>query len=89
MISRLAWRLAIVEKAKENATRPPLEMDNHHNALACPYCNPEGQLEAAVVEHAVAHWFTQGGHEFGDIGQPTNVDELISAILAAVRRSRQ
>lgn len=39
-----------------------------------------------TLESAIAHWFTQGGkEEFGDIGQPQSADELISAILVAVR----
>jgi hypothetical protein len=38
------------------------------------------------IATAVSHWFTQGGKaEFGDIGDPTNADELISAILRVVR----
>lgn len=30
------------------AAMPPIELDNHHNALACPYCNPKG-LTLAVL----------------------------------------
>jgi anti-sigma factor ChrR (cupin superfamily) len=36
-------KLAKPEDAREYRRRTGIEVDNHHNALTCPYCNP-GQL---------------------------------------------
>ena len=42
--------------------------------------------ERLVIDHCVAHWDVQGGAaEFGELGHPTNPDELISTILQKVR----
>lgn len=41
--------------------------------------------ESDVMAQAVSHWFCQGGEQrFGAIGNPTNADELIAAILRQV-----
>ena len=42
-----AWHQKLIEQVDrwadtlDHLARQP-ELDNHHNALACPYCNPKG-----------------------------------------------
>lgn len=46
----------------------------------------DAQVEA--IREVVDHWFVQGGRsQFGDLGAPSNADELVSAILRQVRAS--
>ncbi len=56
-------------------------------ALSTPSPVSRAEMEREVIDHVVAHWFTQGGEaQFGYIGRPTNADEVVSNILEAVRR---
>jgi len=41
--------------------RPPLDTTNHHNALACPHCNPKGlklapMAERQALEALIVEW---------------------------------
>jgi hypothetical protein len=38
----------------DDAGRPRVDISNHHNALACPYCNPKGLVTPAEVAALVA-----------------------------------
>jgi hypothetical protein len=51
---------------------------------------PEASIERRVLDDVRSHWFVQGGHaEFGPIGEEhASADEVVSAILSAVRSSR-
>lgn len=41
---------AAISKAEySGVAQTPLDITNHHNALKCPYCNPEGLAFAAPV----------------------------------------
>lgn len=50
---------------------------------------PAAATEEVVIDHIEAHWFTQGGAaQFAPLNLPAkNADGIISAILAAVRKS--
>lgn len=69
---------------------PKVELDNHHNALACPYCNPNGRLidpylvaQAPATDLTVAASFVLGGWS-----RTTHNDaELLAAIREGIERS--
>jgi hypothetical protein len=48
---------------------------------------PPTTKEADVIAQVCSHWFAQGGEaQFGPIRECQNADEVISAILEAIRR---
>lgn len=59
------------------------QFSEKHDVLDDSYA----RVEQRVMEHVVDHWFIQGGAaQFGELGSPQNADELVSAILARVRK---
>jgi hypothetical protein len=67
---------------------PPHCRDDYRDVWRSGFRAGAARTEHDVIQHAVAHWFTQGGAEhYGDIGHPENADELIAAILSAVEKA--
>lgn len=49
--------------------------------------NDDAEVEAEIIRRVADHWFIQGGQaQFGPLETPQNADEVISQILALVRK---
>lgn len=62
-------REAIAALTAQGETAPRMELDNHHNALLCPYCNPE---RLRLCSDPAAHAQGEIAPAPGDLGPHPN-----------------